>query len=146
MKTIQRLTLLLLAGATHLASLPVATAGVFSVTPVRIYMAPRDRAVAVTLVNENPNAVVLQADIHSWRQNADGSDEMELTDDLILSPPIVTLGQFAPEKSAGLLAELGAWHGEVPAGAVGTAGDGPLLAPDDLAGVHALLARLQAGR
>ena len=58
----------------------------------------------------------------------------------------VTLGQFAPEKSAGLLAELGAWHGEVPASVVAAAGGGPLLAPDDLAGVHELLARLQAGR
>lgn len=63
-----------------------------------------------------------------------------------IGAPIVTLGQFAPEKSAGLLAELGAWHGEVPACGVGSAGSGPLLAPEDLAGVHEILARLQAGR
>ena len=35
-----------------------------------------------------------------------------------IGAPIVTLRQFAPEKSAGLLAELGAWHGEVPASVV----------------------------
>ncbi|MDB5779808.1 MAG: putative chaperone protein PmfD [Polaromonas sp.] len=68
-----------------------ALAGVFSVSPVRIYMTPRDRAVAVTLTNEGDTAVALQADINSWAQKPDGTDELVLTDDLILSPPIIKL-------------------------------------------------------
>lgn len=72
-----------------------AHAGVFSVTPVRIYMTPRDRAVAVTLINEGTTPVVLQADVNTWRQTADGTDTLELTEDLILSPPIVTLAPQA---------------------------------------------------
>ena len=67
----------------------IATAGVFSVTPVRLYMAPRDRAVAVTLRNEGDTPVVLQADINVWSQKPDGTDELVLTDDLILAPPII---------------------------------------------------------
>ena len=68
-----------------------ALAGVFSVSPVRIYMMPRDRAVAVTLTNEGDTPVALQADINSWTQKPDGTDELVLTDDLILSPPIIKL-------------------------------------------------------
>jgi fimbrial chaperone protein len=72
-----------------------AIAGVFSVTPVRIYMTPRDRAVAITLTNEGDTEVALQADIHSWKQTADGRDELVLSEDMILSPPIIKLAPKA---------------------------------------------------
>ncbi|HAL38804.1 MAG TPA: molecular chaperone [Polaromonas sp.] len=72
-----------------------ASAGVFSVTPVRLYMTPRDRAIAVTLTNEGDSAVVLQADINSWSQKPDGTDELVLTEDLILAPPIIKLAPKA---------------------------------------------------
>ena len=66
-------------------------AGVFSITPVRIYMTPRDRAVAVTITNEGDTEVVLQADLNAWNQKSDGTDEQTPTEDIILSPPIVKL-------------------------------------------------------
>ncbi len=72
-----------------------AVAGVFSVTPVRIYMTPRDRAVAITVTNEGDTPVVLQADINQWAQKPDGVDELTPTEDLILSPPIIKLGPKA---------------------------------------------------
>lgn len=72
-----------------------ANAGVFSVTPVRLYMTPRDRAIAVTLTNEGDTAVVLQADINTWSQKPDGTDELVLTEDLILAPPIIKLAPKA---------------------------------------------------
>lgn len=68
-----------------------ADAGVFSVSPVRIFMTPRDRAVAITLTNEGDTEVALQADINAWTQKADGSDDLVLTEDLILAPPIIKL-------------------------------------------------------
>ena len=74
-----------------------AFAGVFSVTPVRIYMKPKDRAVAVTLVNEGDEPVALQADISAWTQKPDGTDELVFTEDLILSPPIINLGPKAKQ-------------------------------------------------
>lgn len=70
-------------------------AGVFSVTPVRIFMKPRDRAVAITLVNEGDTEVALQADLHAWTQKPDGTDELALTEDMILSPPIIKLAPHA---------------------------------------------------
>ena len=68
-----------------------AQAGMFSVTPVRIFMTPRDRAVAVTIVNEGDTPVALQAELNAWSQKADGTDELVPTEDMVLSPPIVKL-------------------------------------------------------
>jgi fimbrial chaperone protein len=77
------------------AAAPDARAANFSVTPVRIYMKPQDRAVAVTVTNESDVPVVLQADIYAWSQKPDGADDLLLTEDLILSPPIIKLGAKA---------------------------------------------------
>jgi fimbrial chaperone protein len=74
---------------------PPALAGAFSVTPVRLYMSVRDRAVAVTVTNDADTEVVLQADVNTWRQTAEGEDKLELTEDLILSPPIIKLAPKA---------------------------------------------------
>jgi fimbrial chaperone protein len=66
-------------------------AGDFSVTPVRIFMTPRDRAVAVTVTNEGDQEVVMQADVYSWKQKPGGDEDLTLTEDMILSPPILKL-------------------------------------------------------
>jgi len=65
--------------------------GAFSVTPVRIFFEPRDRAVAVTLNNEGDTEIALQADINSWAQDTNGVDQLELTEDLIVSPPSIKI-------------------------------------------------------
>jgi len=79
-----------------LLALPhVASAGVFTVTPVRLYMTPRDRAIAVTIVNDGDTDVVLQADVNTWTQTPDGTDQLQPTEDLVLAPPIVRLAPKA---------------------------------------------------
>ncbi|HEY0823662.1 MAG TPA: fimbria/pilus periplasmic chaperone [Ramlibacter sp.] len=84
----------LLLAAAAACSLP-AGAAQFTITPVRIFMTPRDRAVAVTVTNDSDQEVVMQADLYSWKQRADGSDELALTEDLILTPPILKLAPRA---------------------------------------------------
>ncbi len=76
-------------------TIPPASAGVFSVTPVRIYMAPGDRAVAVTVTNEGDDELVMQADLFLWKQKPDGQDDLTLTEDVFLSPPIIKLAPKA---------------------------------------------------
>jgi fimbrial chaperone protein len=66
-------------------------AGVFSVTPVRIYMTQKDKAVAVTVTNESDEAMVMQADVYVWKQKPGGEDELTPSEDLFLSPPIIKL-------------------------------------------------------
>jgi fimbrial chaperone protein len=70
-------------------------AGAYSVTPVRIYMTQRDKATAVTINNEGDEDLVMQADVYSWMQKPDGEDDLVLTEDLLLSPPIIKV----PAKS-----------------------------------------------
>ena len=70
---------------------PNTLAAEFSVTPIRIFMAARDRAVAITVVNEGDEEVVIQADLYSWKQKPGGEDDLVLTEDMILSPPILKL-------------------------------------------------------
>lgn len=85
-------TLFPLAFLACLAFLPaLAEAGVFSVSPVRMHMAPKDRAIAVTINNEGNDELIMQADVYAWKQSPAGVDELTLTEDLILSPPIVKL-------------------------------------------------------
>lgn len=90
-----RLNLVLVCAACCLGIPAASWAGIFSVMPVRIYMGAKDRAVAVTLINESDSPVVLQADLYRWQQKVDGSDELTSTEDLILSPPIIALGPKA---------------------------------------------------
>jgi fimbrial chaperone protein len=79
-----------LAALLAVTSLPV-QAGLFSVSPVRIYMGARERAVAVTVTNEGDTELVMQADIYDWKQKADGSDDLTLSEEMILAPPILKL-------------------------------------------------------
>jgi fimbrial chaperone protein len=82
--------------ATLIGSVP-ASAGEFSVSPVRIFMAPADRAVAVTVTNEGDTALVMQADLYVWSQTPDGEEVLEPTEDVFLSPPILTLAAGASQ-------------------------------------------------
>ena len=49
-------------------------------------MNTKDRAVAVTITNDGDEPVALQAELFTWNQKPDGADDLQLTDDLILSP------------------------------------------------------------
>ena len=68
-----------------------ALAGPFSVSPVRIYITPKDKAVAVTITNEGNEELVMQADLYTWKQKPDGEEELIPTEDLLLSPPIIKI-------------------------------------------------------
>lgn len=69
----------------------LAMAGIFSVTPVRIYMTANERASAVTVTNDGDEELVMQTDIFDWQQNSDGKDVLTLSEDMILSPPILKM-------------------------------------------------------
>lgn len=66
-------------------------AGQFTVMPVRIYMSPKDRATAITIINEGDAELVMQADLYGWKQKPDGQDDLKPTEDIFLSPPIIKM-------------------------------------------------------
>ncbi len=68
---------------------PASMAGSFSVSPVRIYMQARERAVAVTVTNEGDTELVLQAELFEWKQKPDGSEDLSATEDIVMAPPVL---------------------------------------------------------
>jgi fimbrial chaperone protein len=93
MKTYSAASLFLSASVGLLCAIPSeqARAGQFSVTPVRIYMEPKDRAIAVTVTNEGDAQLVMQADLFEWKQQPGGEDELTATEEVFLSPPILKM-------------------------------------------------------
>jgi fimbrial chaperone protein len=81
----------ILSSVLGLGSLSNAMAGTFSVTPVRIFVAPRDRATAVTITNEGNEPLVMNVELYNWKQNDKGDDVLTLTEDLVVSSPVVKL-------------------------------------------------------
>jgi fimbrial chaperone protein len=88
-----RACVLLVAGALGLAGL--ATAGNFSVSPVRIFMKPAERATAVTIINHGDTDLVIDTELTSWKQNPDGSFNQQPTEDVIVAPPQMRLAPKA---------------------------------------------------
>ena len=80
-----------LVAAAALCMSSVATAGNFSVSPVRIFMRPSERATAITIVNQGDTDLVLETELTIWKQNPDGSFNQQLTDDVIAAPPQMRL-------------------------------------------------------
>jgi fimbrial chaperone protein len=75
----------------------LAQAGTFSVTPVRIFLQPRDRATAITFTNDGTTEIVLQADLYEWLQKPNGDEDLKLAEDIIISPPIIKLAPGAKQ-------------------------------------------------
>ena len=79
-----------------LAVVPCAgIAGQFSVSPVRIFVGAKDRTTAVTITNESDAELVMQADVFQWKQTKTGQEDLTLTEDLIVAPPIIKLAPRA---------------------------------------------------
>jgi fimbrial chaperone protein len=82
--------------ASYLAStLPAvvvtATAGTFSISPVRVELSTQRRTEALTVRNEAADReVVVQAQTLLWSQQ-DGQDKLLETRDLVVTPPVFTL-------------------------------------------------------
>jgi fimbrial chaperone protein len=83
--------------ATAFQTTPV-HAGQFAVQPVRIFMQVRDRAAAITVVNEGDTELVMQADLYQWKQTQiTGEDELTLSEEMILAPPVLKLAPKAKQ-------------------------------------------------
>lgn len=70
--------------------LPPASAGSFSISPLRMELSQQATTGAVTVVNQDATPVIVQAEALSWSQ-ATGSDTLEPTKDLLVSPAVFTL-------------------------------------------------------
>lgn len=88
-----------------LAICPVlAHASGFSVAPVRLFFGEKDRAVAIRITNEGGSDLVLQPDLQAWSQDEQGRDQLEPSEDLVVSPPMLRLKPRAEQTVRLILA------------------------------------------
>jgi len=72
------------------AYVSVANAGSFTVNPVRLTLSATQSVAAVTVQNIGEAATVVQLETSSWTQH-DGQDVLESTNDILATPPILTI-------------------------------------------------------
>jgi fimbrial chaperone protein len=70
--------------------LPPVQAGTFSISPLRVDLSASTATAALTVRNQEQEAVVVQAESMAWAQEA-GEERLDETRDLLVSPPIFTL-------------------------------------------------------
>ena len=92
----QRLVALLL--AVGLFGLPLATwANQIRISPLFVSLSAEQRSAAINLRNEGRTAVSVQVRIFAWQQDADAGMLLDTTQDLALSPAMVTLAPGATQ-------------------------------------------------
>jgi fimbrial chaperone protein len=69
----------------------LAHAGAFTITPVRVDIGSGRRAASIEVVNSGQQAAQMQAERYRWKDDRDGDDELEATEDFIVTPPIFSL-------------------------------------------------------
>ena len=85
-----RLTSVGLAALAAATWLPSASAGTFTISPLRVDLSQATSTAALTVRNEENVEVVIQVETLQWSQ-ADGQDALEATRDLVTSPLVFTL-------------------------------------------------------
>ena len=68
----------------------VASAGLFSVTPIRVDLTPDAKAGSVTITNDG-GTLPLKVTLMRWTQDAEGKDQYEPTNDLVYFPRELTV-------------------------------------------------------
>jgi len=70
---------------------PEAAAGSFSVAPVRLDVKVPRRAASIEVQNTGDQPAQLQVERYRWLADRGGEDQLEATEDVIVTPPIFTL-------------------------------------------------------
>ena len=65
---------------------PLLMAGEFTINPLRVSLDRTARASEVTVRNDDATPLRMQVQAMSWRQDAEGKDQYEVSDDLIFFP------------------------------------------------------------
>jgi fimbrial chaperone protein len=73
-----------------------ASAGTFSISPIRVELGASQRTAVLTVHNEEDKPVLVQATVLAWKQ-AGGEDQTEATRDLLVTPPVFTIGPNADQ-------------------------------------------------
>ncbi len=73
-----------------------ASAGTFSISPIRVELGAAQRTAVLTVHNEEDRPAVVQVTALAWKQ-AGGEDQTESTRDLLVTPPVFTIAPNADQ-------------------------------------------------
>lgn len=85
-----------IAALLFLLAVPRTAAQSLSVLPVNIFVSPGRNATSMTITNSGENKTVVQIRPYEWNQK-DGTDQLADTNEVVLSPPLVTLAPGASQ-------------------------------------------------
>ncbi|MDD3651955.1 fimbria/pilus periplasmic chaperone [Immundisolibacter sp.] len=69
----------------------LAAAAQLRLAPIKVHMAPGQRAAALTVTNEGSEPAAFQIRAYAWRQTSEGADDLAPTEELLVSPPLSRL-------------------------------------------------------
>lgn len=81
----------LLGAAVFFLCTGLAAAVQLHLAPIRVDLAPGQRAAALTVTNEGGEPAAFQIRAYAWSQTAQGTDELAPTEELLVSPPLSKL-------------------------------------------------------
>ena len=85
------ISLALTACLTSLMPVSPAWAAKLRISPIGIHLTATERAGSITIVNTDERPVNLQLRIYEWSEHEDGQEQLDKTDDMIVSPPAITV-------------------------------------------------------
>lgn len=68
-----------------------ASAAKLRISPIGVHLTTAERAGAITIVNTDDRPVNLQLRIYRWSESEDGRAQLDKTNDMIVSPPAITV-------------------------------------------------------
>ena len=68
-----------------------ATAGALRLSPVNLAIDDEQTATTLTVFNQGADAENIQIRAFSWTQNTQGKDQLSLTNDIVVSPSVITV-------------------------------------------------------
>ena len=84
-------TLLLLAGLGILAQARPARALELSISPIQVHLTPTQKSAIIRVGNPNDEAITVQATVFAWTQDAQGTDTLTPTTDLLAFPQMLSI-------------------------------------------------------
>ncbi len=85
------ISLVLAACLPSLVPLDSAWAARLRISPIGVHLSASERAGAITIVNTDERPVNLQLRIYQWSELEDGQEQLDKTDDILVSPPAITV-------------------------------------------------------
>ncbi len=75
-----------------------ATASMFQVNPIRVFLSPKKSSDLLNIRNESNEALRFQLSVYGWKQSSNGEELLSSTDDIVFFPSLLSLAPGEARK------------------------------------------------